>query len=80
MSLDVAALIRANAGILDRSASAGCLTSAGPDVGAGLSSKGASVATSEPISDLSDSGGEDDILREVSVNNELDDGRSREWT
>lgn len=64
MSLDVAALIRASAGGLDRSASTGCLHNAGPDGGAGVGANEAYVAK-DPTSDLSDSGGEDDIQRQV---------------
>lgn len=71
MSLDVSVLVGGGAVMVDSSSRAplGCMANDGPDGGAGL---GAHVVVGgsspvEPVSDLSDSGGEDDVLREVSL-------------
>lgn len=60
MPLDMAVFIRASAGTLDCSTSQSC-----HDGGAGVGITNTDVATKDVVSDLSDSGGEDDILREV---------------
>lgn len=66
MSLDVAALIGANVGVVDSSSTLDCSGKGGPDGAAGLSAAEVRAGTKDAVSDLSDSGGEDDILRQVS--------------
>lgn len=69
MSLDVAALIGGSTGVLGSSAPFDIATAAqGPACEARFGPSEASVGVSgstDPVSDLSDSGGEDEVLREV---------------